>query len=373
MTATTTRKPAHDAILDWVRDRGTGAMPEGAALFHAPSTAFQSPGGGEIQLARTGQALERLGWTIRLFSPWIDRIDQARLLHLFGMSREGLALARVARARKVPVVVSPISWFEPVALRALAAGPVASLKASLAYAARRACPAIPSWRRELLALSDRILPNSESEARQLLRLFAVPREKIVVVPNAVDDRFAWASAVRFRDAHGLRDFVLYTGRIEPRKNVLGLVRAIAGTGLPLVLIGDPVPGHETYAETCRARGRGFAHWLPAIPHDDPLLASAYAAARVFALPSWFETPGLAALEAAAAGCGVVITPYGSTRDYFGDRVEYARPDRPHAIQAAVVRAWEQGPQPDLASTVKNRYHWAHVARKTAEAYHSLER
>ncbi len=36
-----------------------------------------------------------------------------------------------------------------------------------------------------------------------------------------------------------------------------------------------------------------------LDHDDPLLASAYAAARVFALPSWFETPGLAALEAAA--------------------------------------------------------------------------
>ena len=49
------------------------------------------------------------------------------------------------------------------------------------------------------------------------------------------------------------------------------------------------------------RGGEAVRWLGASDHDDPLLASAYAAARVFALPSWFETPGLAALEAALAG------------------------------------------------------------------------
>ena len=81
-----------------------------------------------------------------------------------------------------------------------------------------------------------------------------------------------------------------------------------------------------------------------LTHDDPLLASAYAAARVFALPCWFETPGLAALEAALAGCAVVITPYGSTREYFGDLVEYARPDRPGEIERALATCWENGPR-----------------------------
>ena len=77
-------------------------------------------------------------------------------------------------------------------------------------------------------------------------------------------------------------------------------------------------------------------WLGRLEHDDPLLASAYAAARVFALPSWFETPGLAALEAALAGCAVVITPFGSTREYFGELVEYARPGRPGEIDQALA-------------------------------------
>jgi glycosyltransferase involved in cell wall biosynthesis len=376
MTTRATITPIHEPpeeIIDWARRHCEGPMPLGSVLFHSPSTAFQAPGGGEIQLVRTAEALERIGWPIRLFCPWTDRIDHARLLHLFGMSREGLELARHARARGIPVVLSPISWFEPAALRSLAASPAQAFKATLAYSARRAFPKIPSWRRELLAQSDRILPNSGSEARQLTRLFGVHPRKILVVPNAVDDRFAWASPAPFHDAYGLRDFVLYVGRIEPRKNVLGLVAALAGTGLPLVVIGNTVPGHAAYADACRSRGLGFTHWIPGLPHGGPMLPSAYAAARVFALPSWFETPGLAALEAAAAGCAVVITPLGSTRDYFANLVEYARPDRPGQIRSSILRAWSQGPKPGLASTVKNRYHWALVSRKTAEAYHSLER
>src|SRR6185437_7691066 len=117
-----------------------------------------------------------------------------------------------------------------------------------------------------------------------------------------------------------------------------------------VAIGDAPPGLEAYQRRC-----GEATWIPAVDHDDPLLASAYAAARVFALPSWFETPGLAALEAALAGCAVVVTPNGCTREYFGPRVEYARPDRPAAIRAALARAWEHGPDPDLAAHVRRHF------------------
>ena len=108
----------------------------------------------------------------------------------------------------------------------------------------------------------------------------------------------------------------------------------------LVVIGDALPGCEGYAADCKRSGASFARWLPRVDHDDPLLESAYAAARVLALPSWFETPGLVALEAALAGTAVVITPHGCTREYFGDRVGYARPDRPSEI-ARSIGLWLQ--------------------------------
>src|SRR5205085_2575719 len=80
------------------------------------------------------------------FCPWVDRLTDARLLHLFGMSREGLELARVARARGVPVVLSPICWLDPRALAALAPGPAAAAFDLARWAVRRAGPPIPDRR-----------------------------------------------------------------------------------------------------------------------------------------------------------------------------------------------------------------------------------
>ncbi len=82
-------------------------------MLHAPSSAFQAPGGGETQLIQTARQVELLGRSVRPFVPWVDRLEEARLLHLFGMNREGLELARVAKSRRIPVVLSPICWFEP--------------------------------------------------------------------------------------------------------------------------------------------------------------------------------------------------------------------------------------------------------------------
>jgi glycosyltransferase involved in cell wall biosynthesis len=290
------------------------------------------------------------------------------------MSREGLDLARVARDRGVPVVLSPICWFEPRALASLApSAPKAAAHLAL-YGLRRALPRLPGWRRTLLALADRILPNSHAEAIQLRRLFGADPARIRVVPNGVDPRFALADPAPFRARFGLdRDFALYAGRVEPRKNVLGLVRAMRLLGKPLVVLGDPVPGHRDYLSACERAGQGILTRLPRLAHDNPLLATAYAAARVFALPSWFETPGLSALEAALAGPPVVITPRGCAGEYFEHMALYARPERNAEIASAIDHAWHAGPHPDLRGHVLSHFPWSHVAALTAEVYDELAR
>ena len=86
--------PPSDAA--WLAARSRGECPPGAVFLHAPATPGV-PGreaGGENQLVQTGRHLEGHGIRVRLFSPWTDRLESARLLHLFGMSREGLELAR---------------------------------------------------------------------------------------------------------------------------------------------------------------------------------------------------------------------------------------------------------------------------------------
>jgi glycosyltransferase involved in cell wall biosynthesis len=355
----------------WLASRSRGPLLGGAVLFHANSAAFQAPGGGENQLVQTGRHLEGLGIRVQLFSAWRHKIERARLLHLFGMSREGLELARIAKSRGVPVALSPICWYEPRAIVALEPTAVRKIAGVTSWALRRVAPRLPGWRRELLAIADAVLPNSESEARQLQQLFSVDRARLRPVPNGVSTSMAFATPELFQNQFGKKPFVLTVGRVEPRKNTLGLIQALKPLGLRLVVIGAATPGQARYESQCRETGRGFVTWLGRLDPHDPLLASAFAAAKVFALPSWFETPSLSALEAGLAGCAVVVTPYGSTRDYFSELVRYARPQRPEEIRRAVQDCWDLGPDPQLASRIASEYLWPRVAQLTAEVYDQI--
>src|SRR5262249_18494063 len=153
---------------------------------------------------------------------------------------------------------------------------------------------------------DLLLPNSQAEAEQLLRYFDVRPEQVHVVPNGADERFVSAAPQRFASLVGVRNFVLYAGRIEPRKNQLGFLSAMHGTDVPIVTLGDVVPGHEAYLARCRRMAGDNVKFIDRIGHDDPLLPSAYAACGCLALASWFETPGLVALEAGMSGVPLVL-------------------------------------------------------------------
>jgi len=360
-THVTTRQPPE------VRhSRSRGRAP--SVLLAGKLDAMIAPGGGEIQLAAMAEALPAVGVDARRWRPWEESFAAADVLHLFGSVPEHLPLVEAARRQGVAVVLSPIAWFaladawrqpRPIGGRLAACG---------RFAARAACPRLPSWRRRLYHAVDRLLPNSRAEARQLTHYFQVPPERIHVVSNGADERFADADAEAFVDAFGLRDFVLYVGRIEPRKNQLGFLRAMRGSGLPLVVLGDVVPGHEAYLAACRDAADANVHFLPRLEHDDPRLAGAYAACTCLALASWFETPGLVALEAGMSGTPLVLPEGGCAREYFGPMAEYVKPNDLSGIRRAVLAAMGRPRDPGLAEHVREHCSWHAAAEATKAAY-----
>src|SRR5207237_2467890 len=140
------------------------------------------------------------------------------------------------------------------------------------------------------------------------------------------------------------------------KNQLNLVRALKGHDLPLVVIGHV--RERGYAEQVHAEAGGRVRLLGPLGHDDPLLRSAYAACAAFALPSTCETPGLAALEAAAAGAPIVATRVGSTREYFGHMCHYVDPTDPGDIARGIDDALAAGPHGGLSAYVIGNYPWS---------------
>jgi glycosyltransferase involved in cell wall biosynthesis len=92
---------------------------------------------------------------------------------------------------------------------------------------------------------------------------------------------------------------------------------------------------------------------------------------VHALPSWRETPGLVSLEAAAAGCRIVTTELGSTRDYFGDLAWYCYPDDFASIRRAVEMAMKAPVPADLRKQVLTQYTWQRAASATLASYEKI--
>ncbi|MEI7922409.1 MAG: glycosyltransferase [Planctomycetota bacterium] len=366
------RTPIHP----WLEQKSLEQNAPGSILFQAGTGVFQRPGGGEIQLIKTGMALADRGHRVGLFNPWRDQLNEARIIHMFGLHPEFEPLAMLARKSGIGVVVSPICWYDPVAQWHEASGWISGLVGVSKWLLLRHSGLARgrAWRSRLLGLAHCILPNSQAEADQLVRLLAVDPARIRVVPNAVDTIVQKAAKAMARQRFGPADHVLYVGRIEPRKNVMGLIKACLAANFPLVIIGQSPLEYSEYEDACRKLAEsGQVQFAGALLKDDPLLASAMTNARVFALPSWFETPGLAALEAAALETPVVITSRGSTRDYFAESAIYCDPAKPLTVQSAIEKAWNQPPtgRHQLALKIHREWTWKEVARITEGIYDAV--
>ena len=342
-------------------------------LLYGGSGAFQCPGGGEVQLVKTALHLRRCGVRAKLFNPWKDKLKDADVLHLFGTLPEHASLLSQAREAGVTTMISTIAWYDVGSVWHLAENRMQGLFQVGKFLLRASCPAIPSWRRRLYHQADCLLPNSISEAKQLVKFFGVAREKISVIPNGADEVALHGDVGLFEKIYGLNKFVLVPGRIEPRKNQLTLLRALKGLEVPVVFLGDTVPGSRNYERECRRLAGPEVHFLGRLNFSSDLLGSAYRSSSCVVLPGWFETPSLAALEAAIAEAPLVVTSRGCTQEYFGSEVRYVHPGHPWEMRDAVESALENQLQERekrrlLSNRIVRNYHWSMVAERCREVY-----
>jgi glycosyltransferase involved in cell wall biosynthesis len=208
------------------------------------------------------------------------------------------------------------------------------------------------------------LPNAEVNRDYLHQAFNLDLSRAVVVPNGARERFFQAEPELFIERYGLKDFVLCVGRVEKKKNQLSLIAAMRGSGLPLVIVGRPNP--QEYFDLCRRYADENVLFIESLSEEE--LASAYAAAKVHALVSWLELPGLTTLEAAAAGCNIVSTNRGSPPEYLLDMAWYCDPRRVESVREAVLAAYHAPRSDRLSRHIRECYHWRRAAERTLEAY-----
>jgi len=320
-------------------------------LFNTYPMAFHTPGGGEIQLLQYKKFLSETGVKVKLLDIWNPHFRDYDVVHFFSCMSGSLHFCAFIKKIGLPLLVSPNLWITEEHKHLYPHEEI----------------------RTQFILADKVIGNSDSECDLLAQVFNMPREKFVTVYNGVDELFFESVSPNiFREHFGIYGpFILNVANLEPRKNQLQLAKAIKDfPNLTLVIIG--YERDIEYAQQCFVEGGDQLRYLGALPHDSELLRSAFAACELFVLPSTLETPGLAALEAAAVGAKVVVTSEGSAKEYFGEGAVYVdNSDVQNIVQGIQVALSE--PHNLLTSLcMRANFTWQHVIKNLAEVYRCVK-
>ena len=193
-------------------------------------------------------------------------------------------------------------------------------------------------------------------------------DRLRLVPLGVDVDPAPLSEIgRVRQLYRLPErYLLFVGTVEPRKNLRGLVAAVAMMEEPLPLV---IAGAEGWGDI-GVDATGDARFLGFVPSDD--LNGLYAGADVFCYPSEREGYGLPVLEAMAQGVPVVTSSGTATEETAGSAAVLVQPKDPADIARGITEAL--GRRTELAAKGLARAHrrtWAATAELTAAAYREL--
>jgi glycosyltransferase involved in cell wall biosynthesis len=169
-----------------------------------------------------------------------------------------------------------------------------------------------------LARYDRTIIFCEEQQDLLIKL-GVPRDRIEVIPNGVDNLKYSPGASNIRAEFNAQQIYVYQGRISTEKNVESLLKAwkyctMGKYGCKLLLVGDgPLrPNLEPFYNS----EHGVV-WLGAI-RDDARRIEILRGADVFILPSLVEGLSLSLLEAMACGIACVATDAGADASVIAD-------------------------------------------------------
>src|SRR5918999_254853 len=233
--------------------------------------------------------------------------------------------------------------------------------------------------------SDRILTVSESSKRDIIHYFHIDPEKVVVVYNALDERFGIEPRPeeiaqvreRFQLDHG---FVLYVGNIKPHKNLVRLIEAFDGLrregfdDLKLLIIGDEISKWPALRRAVH-RFKLHKHVRFFGFQSDQTLASLYRLAAVFVFPSLYEGFGLPPLEAMASGTPVVTSNVSSLPEVAGDAAVLVDPYDVESIADGLRRVLTD---PELAATMRRRgierareFSWERSVARTRQVYEAV--
>jgi glycosyltransferase involved in cell wall biosynthesis len=358
-------------------------------LFQTRTNLYDAPGGDLIQINKTKAYLEELGVTVAISLEFNPDLTDYDVVHLFNlMDPQDIYLQMLnAKKQNKKIVLSTIyglyteferkargGLFQKLA-NFLSPFQIGYLKIIIRHIKEKRLhkgvvkmifKGYYGVMKEIVDNTSVFLPNSHSEMKRVASDFKLKNYTYFAVPNAIDKKTFTFNSVPSNAYEQFKDCILCAARIEGRKGILNLIKAVNMTNYKLVLVGNESKNQKEYVDLVHKEAGENVFFLGAVSQES--LSELYKVAKVHALISWMETPGLSSLEAAVMDCNIVVTKKGDTEEYFQDLAYYCEPDDVDSIQNAIELAFNNPVNPELKSKVLTNYIWEKTAEETLKAY-----
>jgi len=229
----------------------------------------------------------------------------------------------------------------------------------------------------------KVLTVSEYSKKEIARIYKIPANKITVTYDAVTDDFRpvedTSEIERVKNKYKIdSEYILSLGRLEPRKNIAGLIRAFHliknKIFHKLVIAGmKDFMYHELFDLIQESGLQENVIFTGRIDQAD--LPTLYSGASVFVYPSFGEGFGIPPLEAMACGVPVVVSNTTALPEVVGDAGVQINPRDVKEIGAAMLRVLEnEGLQEQLKGKgleQRKKFSWYKTAEQVLACYKAI--
>ena len=191
-------------------------------------------------------------------------------------------------------------------------------------------------------MADLVIAISEQTKKDIVKFLKIPEEKIRVVYQGFHQAFKEKPNEEFllqiQKKYNLpHRFILNVGTIEERKNLLSVVRALAGTKIPLVVVGKRTKYYKKIEREIR-ENKVEIYFLEGL--SMPELAGVYRLADIFIYPSLFEGFGIPIVEALFSETVVITSNLSCLPEAGGKDSVYINPMDICDIRAKIKFLWD---------------------------------
>jgi glycosyltransferase involved in cell wall biosynthesis len=337
---------------------------------------FTQPGGDTLQVEQTALHLEMLGVEVHIHTTgFLKNFNTYDLLHFFNIGRPADVLPFLTKKHPPLICTSIYIDYSVVPQTAYASRSKQKLlnlnrhaQEYLKVLARgiMGTDRFPPMRfvlrgyaksvQEVLDHCSHLITASDAERTLLQKHFSYHGDHSKIALGS--EHFTPAASIKMQDA------VLCVARFEALKNQLNLIRAQWKGNWPLMLVGNAARNQRAYLQECIDKASSLVSFTPYI--TGKALHEIYRAHKVHALPSYYETTGLATLEALMSGSQVVCGKGGAQYELFKDVAFFCDPSDPESINAAVQAAMKQND--NKSAWVQKHFSWKSAAAQIQSIY-----